>query len=277
MVSAGRLPRILLDMSTTIGFLGAGHMGRAVLEGGIRGGMLEPEHVLVAEQDDARRAAASELGCRVASDAESLADASTIVLCVRPQDFAPAAETIRHNKPRLLVSVMAGIESDTIARACGSGSRVVRAMPNAPAGIGQGMTAVAGGAGAGDNDIAWAMTLFHGVGQVCQVPESAMWAVTAVSGSGPAWFYLLSEAILEEASALGLDTETAESLLAGTMTGAAAMLAESGATPAALREAVTTPGGTTEAGLAAMRSAGLVEAARAGVRAAYQRGEELAR
>lgn len=261
----------------TIGFLGAGHMGRAILEGGIRGGALDPAHVIVAEQDEPRRAAASGLGCAVSENARSLADASTIVLCVRPQDFAVAAEAVRGQRPRLLVSVMAGIESGAIAHACGAGSRVVRAMPNAPAAIGQGMTALSRGEGATSSDVAWAARLFQGVGQVCEVPESAMWAVTAVSGSGPAWFYLLAEAILEEAAALGLDQRTSESLVAGTMTGAAAMLAAKGATPAEMREAVTTPGGTTEAGLAAMRSAGLVEAARAGVHAAFRRGEELAR
>jgi len=251
-------------------------MGRAVLEGGITSGILEPRTVLVADHNAACRAAAASLGCSVTSDAASLKEASTIVLCVRPQDFASAAADIRSDDQRTLVSVMAGIKSDAIGRACGSGSRVVRAMPNAPTQIGQGMTAVAAGNGATSADVEWAVKLFEGVGHVCEVPESAMWAVTAVSGSGPAWFYLLAEAILEEAVALGIDPDTAESLVVGTMKGAADMLYKSGVPPTALRDAVTTPGGTTEAGIAAMVSAGLIDAARAGVRAAHARGEALA-
>jgi pyrroline-5-carboxylate reductase len=277
MVSLAARRRILSHaMSIEIGFLGAGHMGRAILEGGLDAGLWCPPAVLVVDRDADRRGEAASFGCSVAEDGRTLCDVPVIVACVRPQDFPDAAHTLRSATPRLVVSVMAGVESTVIADWCGEGSRVVRAMPNAPAAIGRGMTAIAKGSGATADDVRYAKRLFAGVGRTADVDEAQMSAVTAVSGSGPAWVYLLAEAIRSEAIALGLSEETSDTLIRGMVEGAAAMLAGSELSPSALREAVTTPGGTTEAGLAAMRADGFVEAVRAGVAAAARRGEELA-
>ncbi|MDP7028970.1 MAG: pyrroline-5-carboxylate reductase [Phycisphaerales bacterium] len=258
-----------------MGFLGVGHMGMAVLEGVLASGMVDAKAVLAVDHEARRRERASTLGCQVSADAADVRGLPMIVLCTRPQSFAEAAEELRSDGDRLLVSVMAGVESARIAAACGLGSRVVRAMPNAPAAVGKGMTAIAAGAGARAGDLDRAAELFSGVGRVVEVAESSMHAVTAVSGSGPAWFYLLAEAIREEGMALGLEASVAEALIRGTMEGAAAMMGGDSRSPAELRDAVTTPGGTTEAGLEAMRANGLVNAVRAGVQAACRRSEAL--
>ena len=263
-------------MSSEIGFLGAGHMGRAILNGAFASGFLRPDTVLVVERLGPLREAIAELGCEVAADATALHGVDTLVMCVRPQDFPVAAAALVSSSPRLVVSVMAGLDSNSIADACGEATRVVRAMPNAPASIGRGMTAIAAGRGATAADTDLARGLFEGVGRVVEVAEADMFAVTAVSGSGPAWIYLLAEAMREEGVAIGLDDSIIDELIRGTFEGAAAMLASSKLHPAELKQAVTTPGGTTEAGLAAMDQAGLVKAARAGVHAAYMRGKSIA-
>lgn len=263
-------------MTLEIGFLGGGHMGYAILKGGLAAGLWSPSSILVVDHDAACRARAESLGCVVNEHAESLLGVPVLVCCVRPQDFPAAAASIGASRCQLVISVMAGVESQTIADAFGAGSRVIRAMPNAPAGIGHGMTAIAQGVDATEDDAHYADRMFAGVGRTVHVDESAMCAVTAVSGSGPAWVYLLAEAMRTEAISLGLSEATADTLIRGTVEGAAAMLASSALSPGALCDAVTTPGGTTEAGLAAMRAAGMVEAVRAGVAAACRRGEELA-
>jgi pyrroline-5-carboxylate reductase len=276
MVSLAARCRILSpDMNIEIGFLGGGHMGRAILQGGLAAGLWPPKAVLVVDRDAARRAEATSLGCVAEAQIETLHAVPIIVLCLRPQDLPDAAAALRAPRARLVISVMAGVESSTIAAACGEETRVIRAMPNAPAAIGRGMTAIARGVHATGDDVELARRLFSGVGRTVEVAEDAMCAVTAVSGSGPAWVYLLADAMSAEAIALGLAEETAQRLICGMMEGAAAMLAGSDRTPADLCEAVTTPGGTTEAGLAAMRADGFVEAVRAGVAAACRRGEEL--
>lgn len=262
-------------MSIDIGILGAGHMGRAILKGGLSSGLLDADRTLVVERSESIRERIAGLGCIVDADSASLRELETIVVCVRPQDFPEAAASLATGGPRLVISVMAGLDSDTIASACGSGTRVVRAMPNAAAAIGHGMTAIARGRGGTADDLSVAHRLFEGVGSVVEVAESDLFAVTAVSGSGPAWVYLLAEAMRDEAVAIGLDEKVIDQLIAGTLEGAAAMLAESDLPPAALGAAVTTPGGTTEAGLKAMRSAGFVEAVRQGVHAAYERGRSI--
>ncbi len=264
-------------MHGDIGFLGVGHMGMAVLKGVLAARLVPADTVLAVDHRAAHRDHAAALGCRVSAEAADLRDLPVVMLCTRPQDFAAAAQALRGDADRLAISVMAGVESAQIGELCGPGTRVVRAMPNAPAAIGAGMTAVAAGRGAGPEDVALATRLFSGVGRVVEVPEPAMHAVTAVSGSGPAWFYLLAEAIREEGLTLGLDPGVVDTLIRGTIDGAAAMMRADARTPAELRAAVTTPGGTTEAGLAAMQEAGFIEAARAGVRAACRRGETLAK
>ena len=263
--------------TSELGILGAGHMGAAIIKGVVSSRGLEAARVLVVDRAADRRSEAAGLGCRVAADPAALREVETIVVCVRPQDFHDASQALQGSQERLVISVMAGLTGDVVGEALGPGTRVVRAMPNAPAVIGRGMTAVAACHGATPADVSVARGIFDHVGQSIEVEEPSMWAVTAVSGSGPAWFYLVAEAIAEEGGALGLSESVVQTLVRGTLDGAAAMMLHDRRALGDVVDSVTTPGGTTEAGLAAMNAAGLKEAVRAGVRAARDRGETLAR
>ena len=263
-------------MTIDIAVLGAGHMGGAILRGIKVAGAFDPESILVIERDAERHPAISELGFEVTDSLASLEHARTVLLCIRPQDFAAFQSHDDSKQSRLIVSVMAGVTIEAINSVFGPHARIARAMPNAPAAIGEGVTAIACGATCTDEDREFCHDLFEGVGSVCDVPESLLSAVTAVAGSGPAWEFLLSEAVREEAIALGLSPDVADTLIAGTKRGAGAMMVELGTPPSLLRQKVITPGGTTEAGLGAMCQAGFMETVRAGVRAAHDRSQELA-
>jgi pyrroline-5-carboxylate reductase len=263
-------------MLRTFGVLGAGAMGRAIVEGVLRTTSLKAEDILVVDHDPERRQAMAALGCVVAESSSAMLDATCLLLAVRPQDFAAAAAQLRSDKCRLAVSVMAGLSADAIAAALGPSTRVVRTMPNTAASIGEAVIGMAAGPGATEDDLAIAERLLQGVGTIVQVDEAQMHAVTAVSGSGPAYVYLLAEAIEAEARALGLSAEQADVLVRSMVKGAALLQGGDDRSPGELRQAVTTPGGTTEAGLEAMQAGGFVEAVRAGVRAACRRGEALA-
>lgn len=259
----------------SLGVLGAGSMGSAVVRGAIEGGSVAADHVLVVDALEAPRRSMADLGCETDAHAESLRDSETVLLALRPQDFCAAVEGLRSDAPRLAISVMAGLSTDAIADAMGEGTRVVRTMPNTAASIRRAVVGIAPGRNSTEDDMTVARHLMEGVGRTVDVDESQMHALTAVSGSGPAWVYLLAEAIEAEAIELGLSQQQCNTLLRGMLTGAAALLDADDRQPGALRAAVTTPGGTTEAGLAAMREGGFVEAVRQGVRAACRRGESL--
>lgn len=251
-------------------------MGTAIIEGALRSGLLQASQVTAVDRDQSRCDCMDALGCHTATDASALANCTTVLLAVRPQDFGAIGDALCSTQDRLAVSVMAGLASKTIATALGPNTRVVRTMPNTAASIGKAVTGIAAGPGATESDLAVATALLESVGCTVAVDEDQMHAVTAVSGSGPAYVYLLAEAIEAEASALGLRDDQINVLIRGMVLGAATLFDGDDRTPAQLRAAVTTPGGTTEAGLAAMIDAGFVEAVRAGVQAACMRGEALA-
>ena len=258
-----------------LGVLGCGPMGGAIVHGAITSGALQRCDVLAVDRDADARSAMAALGCVVSDDIRDLESCPRLLLAVRPQDFADIGAALQADKDRLAISVMAGLTSEGIAAVMGAATRVVRTMPSTAASIGKAVTAVAAGPGATQDDLDWASTLMASVGSTVIVDEAQMHAVTAVSGSGPAWVYLLAEAVQAQGAALGLSDDQLKLLVPSMVSGAAALLEADGRDPAALREAVTTPGGTTEAGLAAMREAGFIEAVHAGVRAACARGKAL--
>jgi len=260
---------------TQLGVLGAGPMGSAIIRGALGSGLVAAADVLVVDHDDSARDAMAALGCSVGADAAVLADHPMVLLAVRPQDFADAVQSLHGDTLRLAISVMAGLNTVSIAASMGSGTRVVRTMPNTAASIGEAVVGICPGIDATAADVSQARALLSGVGRTVDVEESQMHAVTAVSGSGPAYVYLLAEAIEAEALELGLDQVQINALLRGMLLGATMLFDADERGPAALREAVTTPGGTTQAGLEAMRAAGFVDAVRAGVRAACERGQHL--
>lgn len=235
-----------------LALIGAGRMGSAMLQGWLAGGAdpgVDPGAASIDVVEPAPSAALLALGARIdLNPPPRIAD--QVVLAVKPQAFAALAPAIRDRvgPQTLVVSIMAGLPADLIHALVGG--RVVRAMPNTPGAIGSGVTAYALGPGAGTADATRAERLLAPLGEVVgPLPEDQMDAVTAVSGSGPAYVFLLVEAMAEAGRALGLDAETAGRLARLTAAGAGAMLAQAGSDPRALREAVASPGGTTRAAL----------------------------
>ncbi|MCS7049839.1 MAG: pyrroline-5-carboxylate reductase, partial [Verrucomicrobiae bacterium] len=216
-----------------------------------------------------------ELGIRVSADPTS---ADVVVLAVKPQQMSEALAAWRPKQTgkELVISIAAGIPTSRIERELGGRPRVVRVMPNTPALVGAGASALCRGAYATEDDLACAEFIMRAVGIVVRVDESLMDAVTALSGSGPAYVFHLAEALMAAGEAQGLDAATARELTVQTIWGAARLLRESGRNAAELREQVTSPGGTTAAALAVFRERGLMEIYREAVAAATRRGRELA-
>jgi pyrroline-5-carboxylate reductase len=271
----------------TMAIVGVGAMGEAVLAALLSGnanraegtrGEIGPDEVVVA---DARPARAEEIaqryGVRVLPTADVAAGADTVLLVVKPADVvATLAEMSGSLEPTaLVVSLAAGVSTDTIAAALGHANPVVRVMPNTPALLGEGMAAVAAGASASPEHVARACDVLAPTGKVLEVSEHALDAVTAVSGSGPAYVFYLAEAMVEAGVELGLPRQVATDLVVQTILGSARMLAETGASPTALREQVTSPAGTTAAALAQLDGQGVKSAISRAIAAAHARSREL--
>ncbi|MCA9285105.1 MAG: pyrroline-5-carboxylate reductase [Phycisphaerales bacterium] len=256
--------------------IGAGNMGQAILRGAFAAGVLSPAETLVVDPDPARRASLAALGCPIDADPAAAHGCGTIMLAVKPQVFPEVAARLGTlEAPTIVISIMAGVRSERIRAALGDQARVVRVMPNTPAQLRCGMAAIASGAGAepGDDDLA--RRLFEAIGLAIEVPEDMMDAVTAVSGSGPAYIFLLAEAMEEGARRLGFDDNQARVLVSQTVLGAATLLAAERGDPTALRAAVTSKGGTTAAAIESMLGAGILDAIVRGIAAAEARGREL--
>jgi pyrroline-5-carboxylate reductase len=245
-------------------------MGEALLGGLVAAG----REVAVVEVYEPRRIELAEAYPDVAVVAEPVA-ADGAVIVVKPGDVATAARAAAEAGAQRLLSVAAGITTQAIEAAIGRELPVVRAMPNTPALVGAGAAAISAGAFAGEEDLAWAEAILSAVGVVERVPEKLQDAVTGVSGSGPAYVFLVAEALAEGGVLAGLPRATAETLAFQTLLGAAKLLVESGENPAALRAAVTSPGGTTAAGLRALEAHGVRSAFLEAVLAATERSREL--
>lgn len=249
-----------------------------LLEAALQAGILTAQNTLVAERNPTRRDSLNSLGIDAVECPSHLGSCARIVLAVRPQQFEAASAALGCTEsPRLAISIMAGIGSEAIRRTLGQQTRVISCMPNAPVKIRLGVTALMPAENSTEDDLEFAQSLFNTIGTTEVLPESSLWAVTAVSGSGPGYVSLIAEAMLQEAVELGLDPSVANRLIARTIAGTGQLLAEQTDGPKALREAVTTPGGTTEAGIHCMQELELVKAIRSGIKAAHDRGESLAR
>jgi len=263
-------------MAVKLGVIGGGTMGRAIVAGCLDAGVLRAGEVLVAEVDPDRWQEIAALGVRVTGDAAVTRAATQIMLAVKPQSFpgvAAALGTLAESK--VVISIMAGLTSARIRAALGPRARVVRVMPNTPCRIRAGMAAIALGDGARRGDEALAVEIFNALGRTLMVNEADLHAVTAVSGSGPAYVFLLAEAMEQAALELGLSAEQAAILVRQTILGSGRLLVESGEPPEALRAAVTSPGGTTEAALALMQRRGLPSIVAEAISAAAQRAQQL--
>jgi len=265
-------------MALKLSVLGTGHMASAILDGVFEHGILSPDEVRLFDHSPERLRRFAEMGCGIADSARALAESSRILCAVRPQEFPAAAELLGELSPdHLLISVMAGIDSATISRHLGGSCRVVRTMPNTGALIGCSMTAVSAGHGALDSDIEFVDTLFDAIGRTVDVDEGMLSAATAVSGSGPGWVYLLASSMIAAAAEVGIDGADADTMVRQTILAAARTLDSDDAGVEGLLAGIASKGGTTEAGLAAMRDAGFVESVRAGIVAARDRGDALGR
>lgn len=262
---------------TRLALLGGGRMGEALVAGLLDGGW-EPDTIAVAEVDADRRRQLEERfpGVRVApSPAWAVADADVVIVAVKPVDLADALEqaTPSLGDDTLVLSIAAGVPI-AVLEAAASGRPVVRAMPNTPALVGRAATAIAGGPSATEAHLALAEGILGAVGIVVRVPEAHLDAVTGLSGSGPAYLFLVAEALIEAGVLAGLPRPTADALVRQTMLGSALLLAD-GENPERLRAAVTSPGGTTAAGLHALETRGVRAAFLDAVRAAADRSREL--
>jgi len=263
-------------VSFKLGIIGGGTIGSEVARGGIAARVLAPTELIVADLDPARREEIARLGCVMTDDARRTLEAEQVLLAVKPQQFSAVAERLGTlSRPTIVVTIMAGIPSSRIRKTLGEHARVVRAMPNTPCQVGEGMTGIALGAGAKPGDDALTHMLFESLGKTVTVAEEAMDAVTAVSGSGPAYVYLLAELMEKAAVELGFDEATAQMLVVQTVIGAGRMLRESAMDPLTLRQAVTTPGGTTAAAMDVLFGRDLPTTIVDALRAARDRGPTL--
>ncbi|MBL8745338.1 MAG: pyrroline-5-carboxylate reductase [Phycisphaerae bacterium] len=268
-----------------IAVIGGGNMARALVEGGLRAGLMTPSGITVVEPDEARRArcVSSGMGGLARADLLTgrLALDTQIVLAVKPQALDAVARDAASVdlSGRIVISILAGTPSERVRMAFGGDVRVVRAMPNLPAQVGQGCTAVAIGAGAVEGDDAFAVRLFGAVGPVVErVDEMMMDAFTAVAGSGPAYVFYLAEAMARAAVSLGFTADAADRVVRQVIAGSGAMLAAAGDEPfTSMRAAVTSKGGTTEAACRVLDDARIMDAVVRALSAARDRGRELAR
>jgi pyrroline-5-carboxylate reductase len=253
--------------------VGGGRMGEALL-GGLLADGRAPGELAVAEVSDARR---DELAAAYpeVEIVEAPVPAAGAVLVVKPGDVADAARAVAEAGTGRVLSVAAGVTTRAIEEAAGRPLAVVRAMPNTPALVRAGAAAISPGSSAGAEDMAWAEEILGAVGVVVRVPETALDAVTGLSGSGPAYVFLVAEAMAEAGVLSGLSRDVAERLAFQTLLGAAQLLVEGGDSPAALRAAVTSPGGTTAAGLRELERHGVRAAFLEAVTAAAERSREL--
>lgn len=262
-----------------IAFLGGGNMAEAILSGLLAGDVTLAGNIVVADVSEERRARLEKkYGVDVAADnAVAVAGADIVVLAVKPQQAAAALAAARDlfSEKQLLVSICAGLPTSALEALVPA--RVARVMPNLPALVRRGVSAICGGSRTTAADLDWVEQLFAAVGVVVRLPELKMNEVTALSGSGPGYVFAFIEAMEATALAMGIDMATARKMAVETVRGAAELAAQTGEDPAELRRRVSSKGGTTLAGLAAMEAGGFSGAVAAGMKAALERAAELAR
>lgn len=264
-------------MAAKLTVVGGGKMGEALV-----GGLVEAEwarlgDIVVVEPVAERRdeLAKAHEGLVTKAEIGDLNAVSDVVLAVKPNHCEEACAALAPLGPTRVLSIAAGVTTPSLESWLPPKTRVVRAMPNTPALVGAGMAAISAGSHADAEDLSWASGILASVGEVVTLAEEALDAVTGLSGSGPAYVFRLAEALIDAGESVGLDRLTADVLTRQTLLGAARLLAESGADPAQLRANVTSPGGTTAAGLAVLEEADFGAIVKQVVEAATDRSREL--
>jgi len=261
-----------------IAILGVGKLGEALLSGLLRAGRSEDDVVVSTRRPDRAAQLTAKYGVQVVSNDEAADNASVLMLAVKPQDMAALLAELDGAVPvdRLVVSMAAGTTTATIEAALLPGTPVVRVMSNTPVLVDQAMSAISAGSHATEQHLVLTEELLRPVGQTIRVPESQQDAVTALSGSGPAYFFYLVEAMTDAGILLGLPRQVAHDLIVQTALGSALMLRDSGEHPVKLREAVTSPAGTTINAIRVMEDHGVRAAMLAALEAARDRSRQLA-
>jgi pyrroline-5-carboxylate reductase len=264
--------------------VGGGRMGGALVAGLLSNDWAKPADLAVVEPDAARRqelAAAHDglvvLDAPAAGVVAPAQEGGGALLAVKPESAEVVCRALGAVGVTRVLSVVAGLASARLEGCLPDGAVVIRAMPNTPALIGAGVTAMSGGANARAADLDWAEGILGAVGTVVRLPERHLDAVTGLSGSGPAYLFLIAEALIEAGVLVGLPRDVSRTLTVETLLGSARLLAESGESPEALRAAVTSPGGTTAAGLRTLESRGVRSALLEAVASATERSRNLGR
>jgi pyrroline-5-carboxylate reductase len=261
-----------------IAVIGSGTMGRSIASGLLRSGKVKAQSLRATARTKASaEKVREELGFRcTTANGEAAADADVVLLCVKPKDVAKAVDSIRGaRKKPLVISIAAGVSTGFLEGRFGDGTRVLRAMPNTPCLIGKGMTVLAKGSHASDADVALATEIFEPLGKVLELEEKHMDTVTGLSASGPAFIYIIIEALADGGVMRGLPRSVATTLVAQMTLGAAEMVLTTGRHPAALKDDVTTPAGCTIAGILALEDGRIRSVLARGVETAAKVAGEL--
>lgn len=264
-----------------IGFIGTGRMAVALARGILHAKVCTPDQVVGSDVSPQYLQHFADV-CQVSTLPNNTAvmeQATTVFLAVKPQNMTDVLKEIHHQvrEDHLLVTIAAGVPTRRFTDVLGNDCRIVRVMPNTPCLVGASASAFSLGGGATEDDARWVEKLLTAVGIAVRVPETMLDAVTGLSGSGPAYGYQIIEALSDGGVKMGLPRDIATRLAAQTLLGAAKMVLETGEHPGSLKDAVTSPGGTTIAGLHVLESAGVRGALMDAVQAATQRSQELGR
>ncbi|MGD0650446.1 MAG: pyrroline-5-carboxylate reductase [Verrucomicrobiia bacterium] len=263
----------------TIAFIGAGNMGEALIRGLLAAGTVRPQQIMASDlKADRLQLFSKAFGiCTTTNNAAAVAAANIILLAVKPQQITEVLGSLRDQMTmdKLLISIVAGVPTARIEEELGNAPRVIRVMPNTPALVGAGAAALCKGKYATDDDLATAEAILDAVGITVRTEEKFLDAITALSGSGPAYIFLVTEAMIKAGIEVGLEEDVATTLTIQTVLGAAKLMLESGEPPADLRRNVTSPGGTTEAALQVMNDRKLVDIFVEAIKAAARRSKEL--
>ncbi len=262
-----------------VAFLGAGNMGEAIIKGLLQTGLVPKASIAATDaRADRLQQMVAQYGIRAAASNPALvADSDVVILAVKPQIMSPVLKEIAGavDRGKLLISVAAGVPVATLREGLGKPARLIRVMPNTPALVLEGVTAIARAEGLESGDLEMAQELFGAVGRVVVLDEDALDAVTGLSGSGPAYVAIVIESLADGGVKMGLDRATAMTLATQTVLGSARLILETGTHPGQLKDMVSSPGGTTIAGIAALEEGGVRRTFINAVERATQRSREL--
>lgn len=267
-----------MSLQGKIGFLGGGRMAEALIKGIVKSGLASADQIAVVDPEEARRKLLEETySVLTSADQVILAECSVVILAVKPQVMAAVLEnsSVWMNSDHLVISIAAGISLSFIEERLASGCRVVRVMPNTPALVLEGASALSPGSCATADDMLTARSVFSSIGMALVMNEKYLDAVTGLSGSGPAYVFQFIDALIDGAVKVGLAQDVARKLVLQTVLGSVKLAMESNQHPAQLKSMVTSPGGTTIAGLHELEKAGFKAGVMNAIEAATKRSEEL--